>query len=268
MWTGRCPLCWPRPNFAEEARQGQAALGKVRWGIVGRDPTFLHANPTRGLRLYVTVTNILHLRGPSCCWMCSLEQCCPARTLTLSRGRIWSLHVAYVDGAWLRGHAPSTRTSRGNLDLVKSYCSQELLSYRAAWSRSCAHRARTATFLSKRSSVFNVRRVFLDVGENTRGRRCMGVVEQASMPQWARVGHVRQLRGWHMGTLCSHRRCAKAHNCRVIWTSSQAPKSRTSTIRTSAGPPDATGVGFWGVFHEHHCHLPATTFLGGLHRVG
>ena len=54
------------------------------------------------------------------------------------------------------------------------------------------------------------------------------------MPQWARVGHVRQLHGWHVVFLADVNEGAQL-SCHL----DAAPKSRTSTISTSAGPPDA-----------------------------
>ena len=54
------------------------------------------------------------------------------------------------------------------------------------------------------------------------------------MPQWARVGHVRQLHGWHVVFLAEVNEGAQL-SCHL----DAAPKSRTSTISTSAGPPDA-----------------------------
>ena len=56
---------------------------KVRWGI-GGDHHFSSC-PTRGL----SVRDGDQTPQKSCCWMWSLELNCPARTLTLSSGRIW-----------------------------------------------------------------------------------------------------------------------------------------------------------------------------------
>ena len=54
------------------------------------------------------------------------------------------------------------------------------------------------------------------------------------MPQWARVGHVRQLHGWHVVFLAEVNEGAQL-SCHL----DAAQKNRTSTISTSAGPPDA-----------------------------
>ena len=54
------------------------------------------------------------------------------------------------------------------------------------------------------------------------------------MPQWARVGHVRQLHGWHVVFLAEVNEGAQL-SCHL----DVAPKSRTSTISAFAGPPDA-----------------------------
>ena len=153
-----------------------------------------------------------------------LEQSWSARTLTLSRGRIW-LRLACCK-------------CRRNIEFQRKpgSCQKLLLTGALVAEGSMVEelraRARTATFLSKSSTRGGLpsrwRKYQKESGTGVdaamgKGRTCSAVA-------WVACGHLVFPAEVNEGAQLS---------CHL----DAAPKSRTSTISTSAGPPDATGVG-------------------------